>query len=161
MGETIEAHPDVTVFATMNPDYVGTTPLNFAMRNRFDIQLMWDYDDAVEEKLVESKALRTLVKSLRVEAAKGQYDTPISTNMLIEFSDFVTKLGYDFAVENFIAHFGSDEQASVRLVFQTHQYNIQSDFGIAPEIKNDESESTQTQSDRLKAWVATADTMAV
>ena len=37
MGETIVAHEDLTIFATMNPDYIGTTPLNFAMRNRFDI----------------------------------------------------------------------------------------------------------------------------
>jgi MoxR-like ATPase len=37
----------------MNPDYIGTTPLNYAFRNRFDIQIPWDYDDAVEEKLIE------------------------------------------------------------------------------------------------------------
>jgi len=154
MGETITAHPDLTIFATMNPDYVGTTPLNFAMRNRFDIQLSWDYDDAVEEKLVNSKALRTLVKQLRAEAAKGQYDTPISTNMLIEFSDFVTKLGYEFAVENFIAHFGAEEQASVRLVFQTHEYNIQDDFGIAPEINHEEAQAEPTLDEQLKSWVA-------
>jgi len=55
-GETIEAHPDLTIFATMNPDYIGTTPLNFAFRNRFDIQIPWDYDDKVEAKLVSSKA---------------------------------------------------------------------------------------------------------
>ena len=158
MGETIEAHPDLTIFATMNPDYIGTTPLNFAMRNRFDIQLAWDYDDAVEEKLVESKALRTVVKQLRAEAAKGQYDTPISTNMLIEFSDFVGKLGYEFAVENFIAHFGAEEQASVRLVFQTHQYNIQSDFGIAPVIEEEavEAEKTPTLDEELQQWVSAA-----
>jgi len=154
MGETIEAHPDLTVFATMNPDYVGTTPLNFAMRNRFDIQLAWDYDDAVEEKLVDSKALRGLVKQLRNEAAKGQYDTPISTNMLIEFSDFVSKLGYEFAVENFIAHFGSEEQASVRLVFQAHEYNIQDDFGIAPEIKHNDAQAEPTLDEQLSTWVA-------
>ena len=154
MGETIEAHPDLTVFATMNPDYVGTTPLNFAMRNRFDIQLSWDYDDAVEEKLVDSKSLRVLVKQLRNEAAKGQYDTPISTNMLIEFVDFVDKLGYDCAVENFIAHFGAEEQASVRLVFQTHQYNIQSDFGIAPEINHSAAETEPTLEEQLSVWVA-------
>jgi len=156
MGETIEAHPDVTVFATMNPDYVGTTPLNFAMRNRFDIQLAWDYDDSVEEKLVDSKSLRTLVKQLRTEAAKGQYDTPISTNMLIEFVDFVNKLGYEFAVENFIAHFGAEEQASVRLVFQTHEYNIREDFGIAPEINNDTAETELTLAEELTAWVSQA-----
>jgi hypothetical protein len=154
MGETITAHKDLTIFATMNPDYVGTTPLNFAMRNRFDIQLSWDYDDAVEEKLVSSNSLRKLVQQLRNEAAKGQYDTPISTNMLIEFSDFVSKLGYEFAVENFIAHFGAEEQASVRLVFQTYEYNIQDDFGIAPEINHEQAQAEPSLDEQLSSWVA-------
>lgn len=135
-GEVIEAHPDLTVFATMNPDYVGTTPLNFAMRNRFDMQIPWDYDDTVESKLVPSKNLLLLAKQLRAEAAKGQYETPISTNMLVEFGEFVSGLGYDFAVDNFVAHFSSEEQASVRLVFQTHEYNLKPDFGI--EVKIDQ-----------------------
>ena len=129
-GETIEAHKDLTIFATMNPDYIGTTPLNFAFRNRFDIQIPWDYDDAVEAKLVKSKALLTLSKQLRTEAAKGQYETPISTNMLMEFLEFAGSLGYEFAMENFIAHFTVDEQPSVRMVFQTHEYNIKTDLGI-------------------------------
>lgn len=134
MGEVIEAHKDLTIFATLNPGYVGTAPLNFAMRNRFDIQIPWDYDEKVESKLVSSKALQNVVKQLRDEAAKGSYETPISTNMLIEFSEFVRDLGYEFAVENFIAHFDSDEQSSVRLVLQTHEHNLRKDFGIAQNI---------------------------
>jgi len=150
-GETIEAHPDLTIFATMNPDYIGTTPLNYAFRNRFDIQIPWDYDDAVEEKLVSCKALRVLMKQLRIEAAKGQYETPISTNMGIEFIKFVDMLGYEFAAENFIAHFGTDEQASVRMVFQTHEHNIKSDLGIAEEIVV-EHEADISIDDRLAEW---------
>ena len=154
MGETIVAHEDLTIFATMNPDYIGTTPLNFAMRNRFDIQLSWDYDDAVESKLVSSKALLVLTKQLRAEAAKGQYETPISTNMLMEISKFIQnpKLGYEFAVENFIAHFSADEQASVRLVFQTHEHNIKTDFGIEVPIDLDVNEPV-TIEQQLEQWV--------
>jgi nitric oxide reductase NorQ protein len=129
-GEVVHAHPDLTIFATMNPDYIGTAGLNAAMRNRFGIQIQWDYDDKVEAKLVKSKNLLALAKQLRTEAAKGQYETPIATNMLIEFGDLVQELGYEFAVENFIAHFAYEEQASVRLVFQTHEYNLKPDFGI-------------------------------
>ena len=152
-GETIEAHPDLTIFATMNPDYIGTTPLNFAFRNRFDIQIPWDYDDAVEDKLVSSKALRTLMKQLRIEAAKGQYETPISTNMGIEFISFVELLGYEFASENFIAHFSTDEQASVRMVFQTHEHNIKSDFGIDTGIETEHVADTNID-ERLAEWAA-------
>jgi hypothetical protein len=150
-GETIEAHPDLTIFATMNPDYIGTTPLNFAFRNRFDIQIPWDYDDAVEEKLIGSKALRILMKQLRVEAAKGQYETPISTNMGMEFTKLVDDLGYEFAAENFIAHFSTDEQASVRMVFQTHEYNIKTDFGLdTGEVTEHPADASIDQ--RLEEW---------
>jgi hypothetical protein len=136
-GEVIEAHPDLTVFATMNPDYVGTGQLNAAFRNRFNMQIPWDYDPKVEAQLVKHKNLLVLANQLRAEAAKGQYETPIATNMLMEFGDFVDGLGYEFAVENFIAHFADEEQASVRLVFQTHEYNLKGDFGIAMDIKFD------------------------
>jgi Holliday junction resolvasome RuvABC ATP-dependent DNA helicase subunit len=159
MGETIVAHEDLTIFATMNPDYIGTTPLNFAMRNRFDIQLSWDYDDAVEAKLVSSKSLLLLVKQLRAEAAKGQYETPISTNMLMEIEDFIKDedLGYEFAVENFIAHFSADEQASVRLVFQTHEHNIKSDFGIEVPVEL-EKEADVDIDTQLSQWVSAQST---
>lgn len=136
-GEVVKAHKDLTVFATMNPDYTGTSPLNFAMRNRFDIQVPWDYDAGVESQLVPHKNLLILANLLRDEAAKGQYETPISTNMLIEFGVMVEGLSYEFAVENFIAHFASEEQASVRLVFQAHEFNIKSDFGIDMAIETD------------------------
>jgi len=157
MGETITAHKDLTIFATMNPDYIGTTPLNFAMRNRFDIQLSWDYDDAVEAKLVSSKALLLVTKQLRAEAAKGQYETPISTNMLIEVEEFIkdADLGYEFAVENFIAHFSSEEQASVRLVFQTHEHNIKTDFGIEVPVTMEQA-ATISIDEQLSQWVATS-----
>lgn len=156
MGEVIHAHPDLTIFATMNPDYIGTTPLNFAMRNRFDIQIPWDYDDKVESQLVKSKALLTLAKQLRVEAAKGQYETPISTNMLMEFCDFTNGLGYEFAVENFIAHFHYDEQPSVRLVFQTHEMNIKDDFGIEYVIETEHAADGRSVEEELMEWANTA-----
>jgi MoxR-like ATPase len=151
-GEVIEAHPDLTIFATMNPDYIGTTPLNFAFRNRFDIQIPWDYDDKVESKLVSSKALLVVAKQLRVEANKGQYETPISTNMLQEFVNFVDALGYEFAVENFIAHFSPDEAASVRLVFQTHEHNIKTDFGIEIPIVLEQEPEGLSPEEQLLKW---------
>lgn len=155
LGETIQAHPDLTIFATMNPDYIGTTPLNYAFRNRFDIQIPWDYDDAVEHKLIKSKALLVLIKQLRNEAAKGQYETPISTNMAMEFCEFLPDLGYEFAMENFIAHFTNDEQPSVRMVFQTHEHNIKVDFGIEDEVVLEQPADVQRELDaELDAWAS-------
>lgn len=127
-GETVEAHPDLTIFATMNPSYVGTVPLNYAFRNRFALQLFWDYDDKVEAKLIKSEAIRIVAKQLRSEAAKGEFETPISTNMLMELEQFIVIFNYEFAIENFIAHFDLEEQDKVRLVFTTHEANIRADF---------------------------------
>jgi nitric oxide reductase NorQ protein len=132
-GETIEAHPDLTIVMTMNPGYIGTGRLNAAFRNRFALQIQWDYDPEVEDKLVSAKNLLTVARQLRAEADKGMYETPIATNMLLEFMELAdenTGLGYQFAVENFIAHFEPEEQASVRLVLQTHEANIREDLGL-------------------------------
>jgi hypothetical protein len=106
----------------------------------------------VESKLVTSKALLVVAKQLRVEAAKGQYETPISTNMLQEFVNFVDALGYEFAVENFIAHFSADEAASVRLVFQTHEHNIKTDFGIEIPIVVEEQPEGKSPEEQLMEW---------
>lgn len=133
-GEVIELHPDVTIFATMNPNYVGTSPLNAAFRNRFDIQIPWNYDYDVESKLVKSKVLVEMAKHLRTEAEKGMYDTPIATNMLMEFEEIALNLNYHFAVDNFIAHFSDEEQSSIRLVFQTYEHNLRDDLGLAEDV---------------------------
>ena len=147
-GETIQAHPDLTIFATMNPDYVGTTPLNFAMRNRFTIQVPWDYDDEVESKLVKSKAILTIAKQLRTEAAKGELETPISTNMLMELEELIT-FNYEFAISNFVAHFDKEEQEKVALVMMTHDYNIREDFNLNPT----ESDGESSVADEVGSWL--------
>jgi hypothetical protein len=156
-GETIEAHPDLTIFATMNPAYIGTTPLNWAFRNRLTIQLQWDYDDDVESKLVKSQAILTVAKQLRNEAAKGEFETPISTNMLMELEQIIPKLGYEFAINNFIAHFDDEEQDKVRLVMTTHEYNIQADFALVEEVVVEQPEEAEGMSEKIsqeaEAWL--------
>ena len=142
-GETVEAHKDLTIFATMNPSYTGTVPLNFAFPNRFAMQLFWDYDDKVESKLINSSAILTIAKQLRSEAAKGEFETPISTNMLMELEEFISTFNYEFAIENFINHFDLEEQDKVRLVFTTHESNIRADF---EEIKVELVEKEEDQS---------------
>ena len=123
--------------------YTGTVPLNFAFRNRFAMQLFWDYDDKVEAKLINSGAILTIAKQLRSEAAKGEFETPISTNMLMELEEFISTFNYEFAIENFINHFDLEEQDKVRLVFTTHESNIRADF---EEIKVELVEKEEDQS---------------
>jgi hypothetical protein len=71
--------------------------------------------------------------------------------MGMEFIDLIADLGYEFAVENFIAHFSTDEQASVRMVFQTHEYNIKSDFGLDTGVPINDASDTSID-DRLEEW---------
>lgn len=130
-GEVIKAHDDLLIVADMNPDYEGTRPLNKAFRNRFGLQLVWDYDDAVEKKLVSSANLLNLAKLIRSRAAAGEFDTPVSTNMLMEFEEIALSMGVSFAFSNFVNHFNSDERAAVRLVCDTLSADIESDL-VAP-----------------------------
>lgn len=154
-GETIEAHPDLMIFATMNPEYVGTTPLNFAMRNRFSLQIQWDYDEAVEDKLIKSKTIKLIIKQMRSEAGKGEFETPISTNMAMELERFIPTFGYEFAVANFIAHFDKEEQDKVQLVFQTHEYNLREEFKLNEIVLEQDlgSEGPTPVADEVDAWL--------
>ena len=127
-SEVIYAPDNFIVFADMNPDYEGTRPLNKAFRNRFATQLFFDYDNTIEHKLVASKALLELAKQLRDQIAQGLFDTPVSTNMLIEFEETARELNVAFAVHNFVNHFPQDDRAAIKQVFDTWQSNIESDF---------------------------------
>ena len=72
--------------------------------------------------------------------------------MLQEFVNCGDALGYEFAVENFIAHFRPDEAASVRLVFQTHEHNIKTDFGIEIPVVVEQEPEGLSPEEQLKVW---------
>ena len=130
-GETIKAHPDLLIVATMNPHYAGNQALNEALRNRYSIQLNWGYDDAVEKQLVPQKSLRDLAKQLRAAEAKEEILTPTPTNALTEFAEIAAGLGLEFAFANFINRYSEEEQSSLKYVLDTHRANIEADFGGA------------------------------
>lgn len=129
-AEVIDAHPDLLIVADMNPEYEGTRPLNKAFRNRFAVQLQWDYSDEVEEVLIKSKSLRDLAKKLRADMETGGIDTPCSTNMLMEFERVFDEFGYDFAVMNFVNHFQPDERPSLGVIVETFKQNIINDLDV-------------------------------
>ncbi len=127
-SEVIYAPDNFIVFADMNPDYEGTRPLNKAFRNRFATQLHFDYDSKIESRLVSSKSLLELSGQLRDQIAQGLFDTPVSTNMLIEFEEAARELNVAFAIHNFVNHFPQDDRAAIKQVFDTWQSNIEADF---------------------------------
>lgn len=127
-GEVIYAPDDFLIVADMNPDYRGTRELNAAFRNRFAIQVVFDYDDKIEAKLVRSKAVRDMAKQFRADIAKGLFETPVSTNMMVEFERVALALNVPFAVRNFITHFPSDDRPAVKQVIDTWMVNIEADI---------------------------------
>ena len=131
-GETIKAHDDLLIIADMNPGYAGTRPLNEAFRNRFTVQLFWDYDPKVEAKLIRSASLRELMASIRTQVASGLYVTPVSTNMGMEFESVAKALGLEFAMNNFVTHFQEDERESIRKLCEAHLEKLEKDIESRP-----------------------------
>lgn len=128
----VKAHPDTFICADYNPGYQGTRPLNQAFKNRFGFKLEWGYNHDVEYQLANSEVLLELVEDLRKRADVGDLSTPISTNMMLEFEDFVydEDLGFDFAVTNFVSAFDEDERNVVREVFTLNRDRLMSDMGL-------------------------------
>lgn len=130
MGEVIYAPTDGSflLIADMNPDYEGTRPLNKAFRNRFASKLYFDYDPVIEAQLVISKALLNVAGKLRDQIRQGVYDTPVSTNMLVEFEEYAIASGLDRAIDNFANSFPFDDRKSVQTVFDTIRSNLAGDY---------------------------------
>jgi MoxR-like ATPase len=134
-----ECDKALLIVADMNPDYEGTIGLNKAFRNRFGIQLVWDYDPHVEIKLVAGQTLRNLAANIRKEHRDGNIETPVSTNMLMEFETLAGELGVTFAITNFINHFGSEERPAIRQVFDAAADNLTAEYKPAKKsVKGDE-----------------------
>jgi len=126
-GEIIKAHPDLLIVATMNPGYLGTQAMNFALANRFDHHLEWGYDEKVEKVLVSSKALREFANQLR---ANPTIATPVPTNALMSIVSNAQEFSLDYALANFLARFDDAERKAVDLILQSIRANVESDLGL-------------------------------
>lgn len=135
----VKAHPELQVICAYNPDYEGTRPLNPAFKNRFKIKVHFDYDEAVEAELVCLPVMMDLARKLRASHKAGDLETPISTNMLIEFEELAVDLGYDFAVANFKNAFAEDESPAVNETFDLYNEKIREQLAKMEELAKAES----------------------
>lgn len=124
-NEVVKAHPDLQVIAAYNPDYEGTRPLNAAFKNRFSLKVKFDYDENVERELVCLPVMLDFAGKLRARAKAGDIETPVSTNMLVEFEVLAVDLGYAFATENFLSAFAEEERHAVQEAFEMFSDKIQ------------------------------------
>ena len=130
-GEVIRAHPEFQVIAAYNPRYRGTRPLNEAFLNRFAIKLPFPYLPEVEKELIHiAPTLIDVATQLRRSQEAGELNTPISTNMLMEFEDFAADLGYAWASENFLSAFQPEERGAVKNVLELHQDELIREFQV-------------------------------
>lgn len=127
----IKRADNMLAVATYNPDYTDTAPLNEAFRNRFARKLVWDYDNDVESTLIFSKRLLEMAQKLRASRKAGVIQTPISTNMLMEFEAAACDddLQFSFAASCFINNFTADERNAVMEVFKLYKDGLMSDYG--------------------------------
>ena len=138
-GEVVKAHPDLLVVADMNPNYRGTRELNQAFNDRFSHHLEFPYDPSIEKKLIPNSAIRDMASQLRTAFDSDELTTPISTRSLVAFTRNIESLGLEYAVASYVQTFPAREQQPVKLVLDTHRFNIEQELGIA-KVVNDESE---------------------
>ena len=127
-GEVIYAPDNFLIVADMNPGYAGTRELNAALANRFAIPLVFDYEPAIEQQLVKMPRLLEVAKKLRDRIAQGDFDTPVSTNMLMEFESHAIHLNLAAATRIFVNHFPQDDRVSVRQVFDINMAELEVDL---------------------------------
>lgn len=116
-----EAQP-ILIGAAINPtSYRGTSQMNEAFRNRFPLPIKWPYLREVEEAMGISATLLDIAWNARDLA---EVQSPVSTNMLIEFERHVHAFGVDAAIEIFANHFNDDEVGPVRRALEAHSVEI-------------------------------------
>lgn len=113
-GEVIKAHSGFHFAAAMNPNYEGTRPLNKAFQDRFHMKLTYDYDEAIERKLVSNPKIVDMARKLRLMYDADEIQTPISTRALMQFEQVEAALGRVMAVNCFVAGFHDDERTAVK-----------------------------------------------
>ncbi|MDU6183881.1 MAG: AAA family ATPase, partial [Staphylococcus epidermidis] len=120
-GEVIKAAPGFNVIAAINEGYVGTLPMNEALKNRF-IVIEVDYIDGdilktvikEQSKLQDEQLIQHIIKfneDLRTMTKQGQIsEEAASIRALIDLSDLATVMPIERAVQRTIIDKLEDER---------------------------------------------------
>jgi MoxR-like ATPase len=93
-SEIVQAHPEFRLFATMNPNYVGTRSLNQALLDRFSV-IQVEYDEEIDRKLIErlnikeeaKTAFYNLILRIRMRFENREISMPFSHRTLKHIVD--------------------------------------------------------------------------
>lgn len=120
-GEVIKAAPGFNVIAAINEGYVGTLPMNEALKNRF-IVIEVDYIDGdilktvikEQSRLQDDKVIEQIIKfneDLRTMTKQGQIsEEAASIRALIDLSDLATVIPIERAIKRTIIDKLEDER---------------------------------------------------
>ena len=112
-GEVIKAAPGFNVIAAINEGYVGTLPMNEALKNRF-IVIQVDYiggdilKDVIKQQsqLQDDDIIKKIIKfneDLRTMSKQGQIsEEAASIRALIDLSDLITVMPIERAIQRTI-----------------------------------------------------------
>jgi nitric oxide reductase NorQ protein/cobaltochelatase CobS len=117
LPETVVASEDLWIIGTYNEGYKGTSDMNEAFINRFR-HIIWEYDDAVENKLVTSPAIRLLGTALRTAREANQIRTPIGTSALQRVQEDVEAFGISLGMTVFTGMFKAQERPVVESIIE-------------------------------------------
>ena len=126
-GEVIKAAPGFNVIAAINEGYVGTLPMNEALKNRF-IVIEVDYIDGdilktvikEQSRLQDDQVIRQIIKfneDLRTMTKQGQIsEEAASIRALIDLSDLATVIPIERAIKRTIIDKLEDEREQQAIV---------------------------------------------
>ena len=115
MPATVTASLDMWVVATYNEGYRGMGKMNQAFAERFE-HILWDYDPAVENKLVKSPTVRLLGEALRNARKASEIQTPIGTSALQRIQRNVHAMGAELAMRVLLGKFDVSERDVVQAI---------------------------------------------
>lgn len=120
-GEVIKAAPGFNVIAAINEGYVGTLPMNEALKNRF-VVIQVDYIDGdilkdvikQQSQLQDDAIIEQIIKfneDLRTMSKQGQIsEEAASIRALIDLSDLITVMPIERAIQRTIIDKLEDER---------------------------------------------------
>ena len=120
-GEVIKAAPGFNVIAAINEGYVGTLPMNEALKNRF-VVIQVDYIDGdilkdvikQQSQLQDDAIIEQIIKfneDLRTMSKQGQIsEEAASIRALIDLSDLITVMPIERAIKRTIIDKLEDER---------------------------------------------------
>ena len=117
MPSTVVASLDMWVVATYNEGYRGMGKMNEAFAERFE-HILWDYDPAVENRLVKSPTVRLLGEALRNARKASEIQTPIGTSGLQRIQRNVTAMGAELAMQVLLGKFDASERDVVSAIIE-------------------------------------------